>query len=68
MSLGVLYKCQKRLERQRRNSLLIQAEAELLPFRSNSFDVAHSAGDFNFYNDKRKAVKEMIRAAKPGTK
>jgi ubiquinone/menaquinone biosynthesis C-methylase UbiE len=43
-------------------------EAENLPYKDNVFDVVYSCGGFNFYNDKQKAVNEMIRVSKPGKK
>jgi ubiquinone/menaquinone biosynthesis C-methylase UbiE len=47
---------------------LVQANAEELPFRDESFDSVFHFGGINFFNDMSKAIKEMIRVAKPGTK
>lgn len=47
---------------------LVQGEAEHLPFRDASFDVVFHVGGINFFNDKAKAMAEMARVAKPGTK
>jgi ubiquinone/menaquinone biosynthesis C-methylase UbiE len=48
--------------------ILLQAEAEFLPLKEDSFDVVFSAGGFNFFNDPGKAVIEMLRIAKSQTK
>ena len=42
--------------------------AEDLPFADNSFDIVYHIGGINFFNDKAKAMQEMLRVAKPGTK
>ena len=68
ISLGMLKKCQKKMKKLKREITLIQAEAESLPIKEESFDVVFSAGGFNFFNDPAKAVSEMLRIAKCGTK
>jgi len=42
--------------------------AEELPFRSDSFDTVFHVGGINFFSQKRKAIDEMIRVARPGSK
>jgi ubiquinone/menaquinone biosynthesis C-methylase UbiE/uncharacterized protein YbaR (Trm112 family) len=42
--------------------------AEELPFREESFDNVFHIGGINFFSDKKKAIEEMIRVARPGTK
>jgi ubiquinone/menaquinone biosynthesis C-methylase UbiE len=42
--------------------------AEALPFRDASFDSVFHIGGINFFSDKQKAIREMIRVARPGTK
>jgi ubiquinone/menaquinone biosynthesis C-methylase UbiE len=64
ISLGMLKRCQKKMERLNREIILIQAEAESLPVKEDSFEVVFSAGGFNFFNDPGKAVTEMLRIAK----
>lgn len=49
-------------------STLVHGEAEQLPFKDNYFEVVFHCGGLNYYNDKQKAINEMIRVAKPGTK
>ncbi len=43
---------------------LIQAKAESLPFKDNSFDVAICAGSLEHFNDPQKAINEMVRVSK----
>jgi len=68
ISMGMLVQCQKKMKRLKREITLIQAEAENLPIRNESFDVVFSVGGFNFFNDPGQAVREMLRIAKNGTK
>ena len=39
-----------------------------LPLRIIDFGIVHHIGGINFFNDKAKAMQEMLRVAKPGTK
>jgi ubiquinone/menaquinone biosynthesis C-methylase UbiE len=68
LSWGMLRQCRKRLERSKRSAALFHGEAERLPFADNSFDVVFHVGGINFFNDKARAIAEMIRVARPGTK
>jgi ubiquinone/menaquinone biosynthesis C-methylase UbiE len=68
ISMGMMFKCQSTMLKAKREIKLLQAEAEALPFCDNAFDVVFSAGGFNFYNDRKRAVEEMLRVAKPGTR
>ncbi|HUU99920.1 MAG TPA: methyltransferase domain-containing protein [Bacteroidales bacterium] len=47
---------------------LFRSDAEELPFRDERFDVVFHLGAFNLFNDKKKALDEMIRVAKTGTR
>jgi ubiquinone/menaquinone biosynthesis C-methylase UbiE len=47
---------------------LCLSNAEALPFRDNSFDCVYHIGGINLFSDKKKAISEMVRVAKPGTK
>lgn len=47
---------------------LYKADAQNLPFEDESFDVVFHLGSINLFPDKKKAIDEMIRVAKPGTK
>ena len=42
--------------------------AEQLPYEDNSFDGVFHLGGINFFDDKKKAIEEMIRVAEPGTR
>ena len=41
-------------------------EAEDLPVRDGRFDAALSIGAFNYFNDPERALREMVRAVRPG--
>jgi ubiquinone/menaquinone biosynthesis C-methylase UbiE len=68
LSMGMLRACRRNLRRAHREGLLYQGEAEHLPFRDNSFDLVFHVGGINFFNDRRRALQEMLRVARPGTR
>jgi len=68
ISWGQLQQCVRNQARYGFKVRLVQGEAEYPPFRDASFDVVFHVGGINFFNDKAKAVAEMVRVAKPGTK
>jgi ubiquinone/menaquinone biosynthesis C-methylase UbiE len=68
LSWGMLRKCRKNLRRWNRTAQLCQGEGENLPFRDNSFDAVLHVGGINFFNDKGRAIREMVRVARPGAK
>jgi ubiquinone/menaquinone biosynthesis C-methylase UbiE len=68
ISIKMLKMAKKHSKKWNVNSELVCCEAENLPFNDNVFDVVYSCGGFNFYNDKQKALLEMIRVAKTGSK
>jgi ubiquinone/menaquinone biosynthesis C-methylase UbiE len=68
ISWGMLKKCRQNLKGWKREANLFYGKAESLPFKSESFDVVFHFGGINFFNDKARAIQEMIRVAKPGTK
>jgi ubiquinone/menaquinone biosynthesis C-methylase UbiE/uncharacterized protein YbaR (Trm112 family) len=47
---------------------LFRADAEELPFDNSLFDVVFHLGAFNLFQNKKKALDEMIRVAKPGAR
>ena len=67
LSAEMLANCQANLRRWDMDADLFQGNAEDLPFDDNSMDVVYHAGGINFFNDKGKAIREMIRVAKPGS-
>jgi ubiquinone/menaquinone biosynthesis C-methylase UbiE len=68
LSWGMLRQCRKNLRRWKRTAALFHGEAERLPFAGASFDVVFHVGGINFFNDKARAIGEMIRVARPGTR
>ncbi len=68
ISWGMLKQCQKNLSRWHREAYLFLGEAEKLPFEDNTFDVVFHTGGINFFNDKKKAIDEMIRVAQSGAR
>ena len=68
ISLGQLRRCRRFAQKRGWPVDLFLATAEALPFRSNSFDSVLHVGGINFFSDKKSALAEMVRAAKPGTR
>lgn len=68
ISLGQLRRCRSYLRRRGWTVPLYLGNAEDLPFHDASFDAVFHVGGINFFNDKAKAIAEMIRVAKPGTR
>jgi ubiquinone/menaquinone biosynthesis C-methylase UbiE len=68
LSWGMLGRCRRNLKRWQRRAELFQGEAERLPFRDAVFDCVFHVGGINFFSDKERAIAEMIRVARPGTK
>jgi ubiquinone/menaquinone biosynthesis C-methylase UbiE len=68
ISMGMLRQAKRHLKHWKIKSTLIHGEGEDLPFEDNFFDVVFHCGGINFFNDKQKAINEMIRVAKHGTK
>ena len=64
VSTSQLEACRKRAGT--RDLKLILGEAEDLPVRDGRFDAALSIGGFNYFNDPEKALREMVRAVRPG--
>jgi len=67
LSAGMLANCQRNLRRWEMDADLYLGNAESLPFADSTFDVVYTAGAINFFNDRAKAIREMIRVAKPGS-
>jgi ubiquinone/menaquinone biosynthesis C-methylase UbiE/uncharacterized protein YbaR (Trm112 family) len=68
ISLGQLQRCQSYLRRKTWSVDLFYGNAEQLPFLDASFESVFHIGGINFFNDKKKAIEEMIRIARPGTR
>lgn len=68
LSAEMLTNCQANLHRWEMEAGLFLGNAEALPFANDSFDVVFHVGGINFFDDKAKAIREMIRVAKPGSR
>ena len=68
LAAEMLANCQVNLRRWELDADLFLGNAEALPFADNSFDVVFHVGGINFFSDRAKAIREMIRVAKPGTR
>jgi ubiquinone/menaquinone biosynthesis C-methylase UbiE/uncharacterized protein YbaR (Trm112 family) len=68
ISLGQLNRCREYVAHRGWDIQLQLGNAEQLPYQDNSFDGVFHVGGINFFNDKGKAIQEMIRVAKPGSR
>jgi ubiquinone/menaquinone biosynthesis C-methylase UbiE/uncharacterized protein YbaR (Trm112 family) len=68
LSWEMLTRCQKAMTKAKRHVELFFGNAELLPFKDEVFDVVLHVGGINAFNDRGKAINEMIRVALPGTR
>lgn len=68
ISWGMLRRCRRRARRRGLRLELFQGAAERLPFRDRTFDSVLHVGGINFFSDRARAVTEMVRVARPGTR
>ncbi|MGB8603337.1 MAG: methyltransferase domain-containing protein, partial [Rhizomicrobium sp.] len=68
LSGDMLAAAQRFLARMRVPATLIEGNAEALPFADGSMDVVFHCGGINSFSDKARAIAEMIRVAKPGSR
>lgn len=68
ISLGQLRRCRRFAQKRGWAVELFLASAEALPFRTNCFDSVLHIGGINFFSDKKRALEEMVRVAKPGSR
>ena len=68
ISLGQLRRCQAYTRRKGWSVDLLLGNAEKLPFQDAAFDSLVHMGGINFFNDKKKAIQEMIRVVRPGAR
>lgn len=68
ISVTQLTNCRRMVTSQGWPVELFLGKAEELPFRSDSFDSVFHVGGINFFSEKKKAIDEMIRVARPGSK
>jgi len=68
ISLGQLMRCQSYIRKQGWDVDLFLGNGEQLPFEGDSFEGVFHVGGINFFNEKKAAIDEMIRVAKPGAR
>lgn len=68
ISLGQLRRCRSLVRKHGWPVELSLGMAEALPFADDSFDSVLHFGGINFFLDKQRAIEEMIRVARPGTR
>jgi ubiquinone/menaquinone biosynthesis C-methylase UbiE/uncharacterized protein YbaR (Trm112 family) len=68
ISPGQLQNCQKYLARRGWSVELFLGNGEQLPFKDGSFDGVFHVGGINFFNNKKAAIEEMARVARPGAR
>ena len=68
ISPGQLRRCRALVRRRGWHVPLYLASAEALPFRDATFDSVLHIGGINFFDDRARALAEMARVAKPGTR
>jgi ubiquinone/menaquinone biosynthesis C-methylase UbiE len=68
ISIGQLRRCRAMVRRRGWHVPLYLASAEALPFQDATFDAVLHIGGINFFDDKARALAEMARVAKPGTR
>jgi ubiquinone/menaquinone biosynthesis C-methylase UbiE len=68
ISKGMLNKCIKNRRKWKLDLELCLGNGEYLPYPENYFNTVFHIGGINFFNNRERAITEMIRVAKPGTK
>jgi ubiquinone/menaquinone biosynthesis C-methylase UbiE len=68
LSAGMLKVCRNRVQRLGTLAELFLGQAEHLPFKDETFEVVYQMGGINFFSDQRRAILEMVRVAKNGSK
>jgi ubiquinone/menaquinone biosynthesis C-methylase UbiE len=68
ISGGQLARCSSLVTRRGWLVDLFLGTAEALPFKARSFDSILHIGGINFFSNKKRAIDEMIRVARPGSK
>jgi ubiquinone/menaquinone biosynthesis C-methylase UbiE len=68
LSPEMLAVCEKKMRRIGAAADLFLGLAEHLPFKDGAFDVVYQMGGINFFTDQARAIREMVRVAKKGSK
>lgn len=64
ISWGMLARCRENLRKWQLEAELFLGNAEELPFCDESFDVVYHVGGINAFNDRGRALAEMVRVAR----
>jgi ubiquinone/menaquinone biosynthesis C-methylase UbiE/uncharacterized protein YbaR (Trm112 family) len=68
LSPQMLAVCEKKMRKYGVAAELFIGNAEHLPFKAEMFDVVYQMGGINFFSDQERAIREMVRVAKKGSK
>jgi len=69
VSKGMLTYAKMKAKRKKRKNIELQrANASYLPYKNDTFDAVMHVGGINTFGEKRRALHEMVRVAKPNTK
>jgi ubiquinone/menaquinone biosynthesis C-methylase UbiE/uncharacterized protein YbaR (Trm112 family) len=68
ISWGMLARCRANLRKWRLEAELFLGNAEDLPFCDECFDVVYHVGGINAFSDRGRALAEMVRVARSGSK
>ncbi len=68
LSAGMLGVCRRKMRRLGVTAELFLGQAEHLPFKDEVFDIVYQMGGINFFSDQGRAIREMIRVARNGSK
>jgi len=68
ISRAMLDMCRRKLRRHALDSELVEGEAAHLPFIDHAFDAVLHHGGIAEFGDKKGAIQEMMRVARPGAK
>jgi len=68
ISWGMLARCWQNLKKWPMEAELFLGNAEELPFSDESFDVVYHVGGINAFNDRARALAEMVRVARSGSR
>ena len=67
LSEGMIAECRRRVAKARTTLSLVMADAHSLPFPNGCFDRVIDVGGIGGYADPGKALREMVRVARPGS-
>lgn len=68
LSAGMLRICARKMRKLGASAELFLGQAEYLPFLDESFDIVYQMGGINFFSDQARAIREMVRVARSGSK